>query len=106
MATEYAAGNERFGKSNGVVGYHVGGEPRFDQHRCRIKFMTEALFLSDMLDQADLSRYRPNSRAVHVAIRHSATSACIQTWLRVHLSCRLYVGSWLLGIVKIVLCLR
>lgn len=56
VATEYAAGNERNGRSNGVVGYHVGGEPRFDQARCRIKYMTEAVFLTELLNQADLGR--------------------------------------------------
>ena len=56
VATEYAAGDERWGRSNGFVGYHVGGDHHFDERSCCIKFMTEAVFLTEMLNKADLSR--------------------------------------------------
>ena len=56
VSTEYAAGNKQAGRSTQLVGYHVGGDPNFNAETCCIKFMTEAVFLNDMLNNADLSR--------------------------------------------------
>ena len=57
VAFEYAAGNQHQAKQAGVVGYHVGGQRAFNEHTCRIKYMTEAVLLNEMLNGVDLGRY-------------------------------------------------
>ena len=56
VAIEYAAGNQHHAKQAGVVGFHVGGHRAFNEHTCRIKYMTEAVLLNEMLNGADLGR--------------------------------------------------
>ena len=56
VAFEYAAGNPHHAKQAGVVGFHVGGHRAFNEHTCRIKYMTEAVLLNEMLNGADLGR--------------------------------------------------
>ena len=56
VAFEYAAGNKEQARRDEVVGFHVGGNRRFTP-ACRIKYMTEAVLLNEMLNNADLSRY-------------------------------------------------
>ncbi|KAL3130380.1 hypothetical protein ABBQ38_008205 [Trebouxia sp. C0009 RCD-2024] len=57
VGLEFAAGDRRRAQQSRVVGFHVGGNRSFDPQQCRIKYMTEAVLLNEMLNNADLSRY-------------------------------------------------
>ena len=82
VATEYAGGNENWGRSNGLVGYHVGGDHHFDEGRCRIKFMTEAVFLTEMLNRADLSRLAANCKSAFAVVLDPACDGSL-LWFHV-----------------------
>ncbi|DBA71364.1 TPA: hypothetical protein ACH3X2_011173 [Trebouxia sp. C0005] len=57
VAIEYAAGDYSRARGEEVVGFHVGGKRNFNPQKCRIKYMTEAVLLNEMLQNADLRRY-------------------------------------------------
>ena len=56
VGLEYAAGDRRRAQRSQAVGFHVGGNRSFNPQLCRIKYMTEAVLLNEMLNNADLSR--------------------------------------------------
>ncbi len=57
VATEYAAGDEEQGSRDQLVGRHVGSNQSHNPQKCQIKFVTEATFLTEIRNNADLSRY-------------------------------------------------